>query len=64
MLEQDASLSVTQITLIMMEILKGTSYLHERGKVHGGLKPENVIFSLNGDLKLSDTGLGLSLIHI
>ena len=58
MLQQDASLSVAQITLIMMEILKGTSYLHERGKVHGGLKPENVIFSLNGDLKLSDTGIG------
>ena len=58
MLQQDSSLSVAQITLIMMEILKGTSYLHERGKVHGGLKPENVIFSLNGDLKLSDTGIG------
>ena len=76
MLQQDSSLSVAQITFIMMEILKGTSYLHERGKVHGGLKPENVIFSLNGDLKLSDTGMGsvsakyfsselvLSLIHI
>ncbi|MEC7578725.1 MAG: serine/threonine-protein kinase [Actinomycetota bacterium] len=58
MLQKDASLSVAQITLIMMEILKGTSFLHERGKVHGGLKPENVIFSLNGDLKLSDTGMG------
>ena len=57
MLQRDSSLSVAQITLIMMEILKGTSYLHERGKVHGGLKPENVIFNLNGDLKLSDTGI-------
>ena len=30
MLQQDSSLSIAQITFIMMEILKGISYLHER----------------------------------
>ncbi len=57
MLQRDSSLSVAQITFIMMEILKGTSYLHERGKVHGGLKPENIIFNLTGELKISDAGM-------
>ena len=64
MLQRDSSLSVAQITFILMEILKGTSYLHKRGKVHGGLKPENVIFNLTGDLKISDTGMrNISSLH-
>tara|TARA_B100001778_G_C18595110_1_gene634282 strand:+ start:577 stop:2220 length:1644 start_codon:yes stop_codon:yes gene_type:complete len=57
MMQRDRMLSVAQITFIMMEILKGISHLHERGKVHGGLKPENIIFNLNGELKISDTGM-------
>ena len=64
MLQRDSSLSIAQITFIMMEILKGISYLHERGKVHGGLKPENVIFNLTGDLKISDAGMrSISSLH-
>ena len=57
MLQRDSSLSIAQITFIMMEVLKGISHLHERGKVHGGLKPENVIFNLTGELKISDAGM-------
>ena len=64
MLQRDSSLSIAQITFIMIEILKGISYLHERGKVHGGLKPENVIFNLTGDLKISDAGMrSISSLH-
>ena len=64
MLQRDSSLSVAQITMIIMEVLEGISYLHERGKVHGSLKPENIIFNLAGDLKISDAGMrNISSLH-
>ena len=58
MLQRNEMLSIAQITFIVIEILKGVSYLHEKGMVHGDLKPENIIFDINGELKITDSGFG------
>ena len=58
MLERNAMLSVAQITFIIIEMLKGVSYLHEKGMAHGCIKPENIIFDINGELKITDSGIG------
>ena len=57
MLSRNAILSGAQISFIGTEVLKGISYLHERGIVHGSLKPENILFDINGDTKLAEFGL-------
>ena len=49
-LSRDATLSGAQISFIGTEVLKGISYLHERGIVHGSLKPENILLQYD-DLK-------------
>jgi serine/threonine protein kinase len=44
----------------LRDILTGLSFLHQRGLLHGNLKPTNVFYDVDGRAKLSD-GLLLSL---
>ena len=38
----------------MIEIVKGIGYLHQRGIIHGDLKPENVLNSDDGQVKIGN----------
>jgi len=41
----------------MAEIALAINYVHERGYIHRDLKPDNILISADGHLKLSDFGL-------
>jgi len=41
------------ISVILREILKGLQFLHERNYIHRDLKSDNILTTLEGDLKIS-----------
>jgi serine/threonine protein kinase len=45
---------------ILLEILKGLAYAHNKGVIHRDLKPENILISDEGIVKISDWGLSFS----
>jgi serine/threonine protein kinase len=45
------------IKLIATEIILALEYIHSKGIIHKDLKPENVLISNNGHLKLTDFGI-------
>lgn len=48
---QEVALSIT------LEILKGLSFAHEKGIIHRDIKPDNILISEEGQVKVSDFGL-------
>ena len=64
LLQSDAGKNMTKLQrlLLVMEMLYGVSYLHERSIVHRDLKPENILLfedpssPLGVRLKLADLG--------
>lgn len=47
---------------IFREVLAAISYAHDQGVVHRDIKPENVMISHNGEVQVSDFGLGKNLV--
>lgn len=51
-----SKLTEDEIRNIMLQVLKGTNYIHKNGYFHRDLKPENIL--IEGDsAKVSDFGL-------
>jgi len=46
--------------LFLFQLLRGLSYIHKRRILHRDLKPQNLLLSEQGDLKLADFGLARS----
>lgn len=56
----DGPLEVERTRRIARGILEGLDTAHDAGIVHGDLKPENVLLSPSGGVKLTDFGLATS----
>lgn len=50
-------LDLADVKSFMKQMLCGLQYMHSRSVVHRDLKPQNVLLSLNKDVKLADFGL-------
>ncbi|MCO4755272.1 MAG: serine/threonine-protein kinase [Bacteriovoracaceae bacterium] len=49
--------SVMEDVRVLIQICEGLSYLQERGVLHRDLKPDNILISNWGDVKIADFGL-------
>jgi serine/threonine protein kinase len=67
-LQQTGVLSLEQAVGLARQALEALSYVHQVGLVHGGLHPNNLLLTPNGQLKITDLSLtlaaGPSLMHI
>ena len=49
------------IAYITREILLGLQALHDKRQLHRDLKSDNILLSLNGDVKIADFGFAMQL---
>lgn len=49
---------LTEIQKIMRQILDGVAYMHKKKVFHRDLKPQNILISNQGEIKIADFGLG------
>jgi serine/threonine-protein kinase len=50
-------LEVSQVLCLMLQLLDGLHYAHERGIVHRDIKPVNLLIADDGRLKITDFGI-------
>jgi len=55
--EYDNKLSITNVRLLLFQLVRGLCYCHKRRILHRDLKPQNLLISSKGELKLADFGL-------
>nr|ODN78217.1 STE/STE20/PAKA protein kinase [Cryptococcus depauperatus CBS 7841] len=49
-------MSEPQIAAVSREVAEGLRHLHSKGVIHRDIKSDNILLSLNGDVKLTDFG--------
>jgi eukaryotic-like serine/threonine-protein kinase len=57
LLAKSEPLPLADIGRIMKGLLSGLRHSHQRGVVHRDIKPGNVVFSADGDVKITDFGI-------
>ncbi|XP_031972666.1 STE20-like serine/threonine-protein kinase isoform X4 [Corvus moneduloides] len=57
MLELERPLTEPQIKVVCRQTLEALNYLHENKIIHRDLKAGNILFTLDGDIKLADFGV-------
>ncbi|XP_026218874.1 cyclin-dependent kinase 15 [Anabas testudineus] len=60
MIQHPGGLHSHNIRIFMFQLLRGLCYIHSRRILHRDLKPQNLLISYLGELKLADFGLARS----
>lgn len=59
--ECDHKINTDNTRLFLFQLLRGLKYCHDRRILHRDLKPQNILISFSGDLKLADFGLARAM---
>ncbi|RJP72135.1 MAG: serine/threonine protein kinase [Candidatus Abyssobacteria bacterium SURF_17] len=54
---QEQDLTMFQAVELLLTVCGGLEYIHHHGIVHGDMKPENILISSSGAVKIADFGL-------
>jgi len=54
---KDQDLTIFQAVDLTLDVCNGLDYIHHHGIVHADMKPENILISLTGAIKIADFGL-------
>ena len=54
-------LPVEELDRLAPQILTGLDYLHDRGIVHLDVKPQNIMVTLSGEIKITDYGIARTI---
>ncbi|XP_014432800.2 cyclin-dependent kinase 15 isoform X1 [Pelodiscus sinensis] len=57
MVQHPGGLHAHNVMLFMFQLLRGLAYIHQQHILHRDLKPQNLLISCLGELKLADFGL-------
>ena len=60
-IEQNGKLAVEQALVITKEIAKGLYAIHSQGIIHRDIKPDNIMISSDGEIKITDFGVAKHL---
>lgn len=55
--ECDHKINLDNVRIFLFQMLRGLKYCHDRKILHRDLKPQNILISKTGELKLADFGL-------
>lgn len=58
LVKQESLLTVSQILFIASEVLKAFSYFHRKGIYHGNIKPSNILYTIQKEIKIMGFGHG------
>ncbi len=61
LVDTTGTISSSQALLIGIEVAKGLEYAHKRGITHLALKPENILFDFESNVRVADFGVAKTL---
>jgi serine/threonine protein kinase len=59
-IKKDKSLTDEELKSMMIQLFEGVEYLHSKQLIHRDLKPNNIMLTNEGNIKIGDLGLARS----